>query len=132
MTERVIDASAIALALTHKGEVADQLRTRLRHTQCHAPHMVDAELGNVLRKQERAGTITPHQARTALHATRGLVHYRYPHLDQLADMAWSWRHNLSFYDALYVALATRLNLPLLTSDQRIANAPHLTCDIDLV
>ncbi len=50
----------------------------------------------------------------------------------LAERAWTLRHNLSFYDALYVALADRLDVPLLTGDARLARAPGLPCEIELV
>lgn len=105
MTERVIDASALAFALTGKTDSAAELRRRLRDTQCHAPHLLDAELGNVLRKLTQASVITPDQALTALHAARGVIHYRYPHAGALAELAWGWRDTLTFYDGLYVALA---------------------------
>jgi hypothetical protein len=44
--------------------------------------------------------------------------------------AWTWRHNLTFYDALYVAVF--LDLPLLTADVRLSGAPGLPCTIGLV
>lgn len=63
---------------------------------------------------------------------RVLVDRRYPHTGALGDLAWSYRHNLLFYDALYVALATRLRVPLLTCDVKLRNAPGLTCAVELV
>jgi predicted nucleic acid-binding protein len=49
-----------------------------------------------------------------------------------ADLAWTWRDDLSCYDALYVALATRLDLPLMTGDRRLSKAPGLHCAIQLI
>lgn len=132
MSERVIDASALAHALIGKSASAADLRGELRTVVCHAPHLVDAELGNVLRKRSRAGEITPTQARTALNVARDVIDYRYPHYGAIADLAWTWRDNLSFYDALYVALATRLDMPLMTGDRRLSNAPGLHCAIQLI
>jgi len=132
MRERVIDASVLALALIGKTSAAAELRAVLRTTDCHAPHLIDAELGNVLRKRTRAGEVTPTQARTALRAAREVIDYRYPHFGTLAELAWTWRDNLSFYDALYVALATRLEVPLITGDRRLSNAPGLPCPIELI
>ncbi len=94
--------------------------------------VIDAELGSVLRKRTRAGEITETQARTALRAARAVIDYRYPHTGPLADLAWSWRDNLSFYDALYVALAIRLDVPLVTGDERLSKAPGLPCLIELI
>lgn len=40
----------------------------------------------------------------------------------LLSRAWELRHNVSFYDSLYVALAELLEAPLLTLDRRLARA----------
>lgn len=132
MSERVIDASVLTHALIGKSPSAAELRAALRTVVCHAPHLVDAELGNVLRKRTRAGEITQTQAHTALSVARDVIDYRYPHYGAIADLAWTWRDNLSFYDALYVALATRLDLPLMTGDRRLSKAPGLRCAITLI
>jgi len=132
VSERVVDASALAYALIGQGSAAAELRTVLRASTCHAPHLIDAELGNVLRKRTRAGEVTPTQAHTALRAAREVIDYRYPHVGALADLAWAWRDNLSFYDALYVSLATRLDVPLITGDRRLSRAPGLDCAIELI
>lgn len=128
----VLDASALVLALVGKGERADSLRRRLPTMRRHAPHLIDAETGNVLRRHELRGDITEPEARSALAAGRVLIQHRYPHVGPLADLAWTWRANLSFYDALYVALAARLGVPLLTADARLTRAPDLGCEAVLV
>ena len=132
MTERVIDASVLTFALAGKTSEARSLRARLNGTDCHAPHLIDAELGNVLRRRVRIGDITPFQAQTALHAARDVIDVRYPHAGALADLAWGWRDNLTFYDALYVALAVRLDIPLVTGDARLSQAPGLPCAVELI
>jgi predicted nucleic acid-binding protein len=50
--------------------------------------------------------------------------YRYP-LTPLVEAASAYRYNLVIADALYVVLAQRLDVPLVTGDQRLANKP--TC-----
>ena len=50
----------------------------------------------------------------------------------LNERIWALRHNLSAYDASYVALAEALNCPLLTADVRLAGAPGPSCPITLV
>ena len=132
MNERVIDASVLTYALIGTTSQANSLCAFLRGTDCHAPHLIDAELGNVLRRQIRAGDVTPTQAHTALRAARDVIDFRYPRVGALADLAWTWRDNLSFYDALYVALAVRLDVPLVTADHRLARAPALPCSIELI
>ena len=124
----VVDASATAQALMPGGA---QLLTRLGTMRCHAPHLVDAELGSVLRRAVAVGAIQPTTAEAALYAVDSLVQYRYPHA-VVAAAAWRFRRNLSYYDSLYVALAARLGYPLLTTDARLARAPGLPCEVELI
>ena len=53
-------------------------------------------------------------------------------LRPLLILSWSLRHNLALRDALYVALARRLEAPLVTADARLAQAPHLGVEVILV
>ncbi len=128
----MLDASAMVLALSGKTETASALRARLAGVRKHAPHLIDAEVGNVLRRHEREARLSPEEALLALRAARAVLDHRYPHVGPLAELAWTWRHNLSFYDALYVALAVLLDLPLITGDVRLSRAPDLRCTIELV
>lgn len=128
----VIDASALVLALIGKTEAADGLRQRMRTRGRHAPHLIDAEVGNVLRRHEQRGRISTEEAQSALEAGRVLIEHRYPHAGPLAELAWTWRANLSFYDALYVGLAVRLGVPLITADSRLNRAPHLAYQVHVV
>jgi len=50
----------------------------------------------------------------------------------LTAPAWLLRHNLSGYDAVYVALARRLACPLFTSDAALAAAPGLDITVTVV
>ncbi len=132
MSDCVLDASALVMALTARTSDADTLRARLAAMRTHAPHLVDAEIGNVLRRHEQAGRISRDEAHTALWATLALVEHRYPHTGALAEGAWALRSNVSFYDALYVALAAHLSVPLVTADTRLSRAPALPCRVELV
>lgn len=128
----MFDASALILVLVGKTDTADALRRQLDRTRRHAPHLIDAEVGNVLRRHERSGLISTEEARSALDAGRVLIEHRYPHVGPLAEIAWGLRANVSFYDALYVALAVQLGVPLVTADIRLTRVPNLGCDIELV
>lgn len=132
MNDYVLDASALVLALNGKDDAADALRGRLSNMRLHAPHLIDAEVGNVLRRHERAAIISSEEARTALNAARLLIDHRYPHAGPLAELAWTLRANLSFYNALYIALAVRLGVPLVTGDARLSKAPGVACAVELV
>jgi predicted nucleic acid-binding protein len=132
MDDLVTDASTWVCALTGTTTIAADLRTRLVSSRCHAPHVVDAEVGHVLRRRERCGALEPDTALTALRLLRTAVDERYPHAGPIAELAWTQRKNLSYYDALYVALSSALRIPLLTLDARLANAPNLPCEVELL
>ena len=131
-TDCVVDASALVIALVGRSGEADALRAQLPSLRLHAPHLIDAEVGNVLRRHELAGLISTPEADAARIGGRWLVAHRYPHIGALADGAWELRQNLTFYDALYVALASSLGIPFITADTRLAHAPGLPCEIELV
>ncbi|MGH9300519.1 MAG: type II toxin-antitoxin system VapC family toxin [Acidimicrobiales bacterium] len=132
MSDCVLDASALVLALGGKTDSASALRERLTGIGKHAPHLIDAEVGNVLRRHEREGRLSPHEALVGLQAARALVDYRYAHVGPLAELAWTWRHNLSFYDALYVSLAVLLDVTLVTGDVRLSRVPGLSLTIEVI
>jgi predicted nucleic acid-binding protein len=132
LTEYVVDASALVLAVVGKTESASILRARMLGMVRHAPHLIDAEVGNVLRRHEHAGLVSGREADTALRVSGLLIDHRYPHVGALGQRAWALRHNMSYYDALYVALASYLHLPLLTGDARLSRAPGLPCRTEVV
>lgn len=131
MTEVVLDASVAVTALAGGSAEARALRSRLDGTVCHAPHLVDAEVGSVLRRRTASGDLTRSLAEAALRGVSALIDERYPH-GPLSAAAWGLRNNVSYYDALYVALAARLGVPLLTADARLARAPGLPCDVEVI
>jgi len=88
----------------------------------HAPHLIDVEVAQVLRRYVRDKTITAQRGLEALEDLRDLPLSRYPH-DFLIPRIWELRATLTAYDAVYVALAELLGAPLLTCDSKIASAP---------
>jgi predicted nucleic acid-binding protein len=127
----VLDASAAVTALVEVSPIAARLRRRLADVLTQAPHLIDAEVGSVLRRRAAAGLIDAGVATAALRGVGLLVAERYPH-GPLATAAWELRHDLSYYDALYAALAARLGVPLLTADTRLARSPGLPCEVELI
>jgi predicted nucleic acid-binding protein len=125
----VLDASALVSYLAD-GEHAAGVRVELLKAGrgLWAPHLVDAEVGHVLRRAVLAGELTPGAARAALDDLADLPLRRAPHR-RLLPRAWALRENLSFYDALYVALAERLQAPLMTLDGRLAGAPGVRAEV---
>jgi predicted nucleic acid-binding protein len=45
---------------------------------------------------------------------------------------WSLRHNITAYDAAYVALAESLDVPLLTRDRRLAKSSGHAARIEYI
>lgn len=132
VSEFVVDAAAVVNALGRKDAIGIALRTRITQATCHAPHLIDAEVGHVLRRGARAGDITEETALTGLRALPAMIDHRYPHGGRFAELAWDLRHTITFYDGLYVALATVLDVPLLTGDVKLSKAPGLTCQVELI
>lgn len=120
----VIDASVVVTALV-RGEYADWAEERLSTAgsgrSLYAPHLLDAEVGHALRRRVAARKLRDDRASAALSELAVLPLRRVVHTG-LLDRAWQLRHNLSFYDGIYVALAELLDAPLMTLDRRLARA----------
>jgi predicted nucleic acid-binding protein len=128
----VVDASAlleVLLQMPAAGAVEERLFGRLE--TLHAPHLIDVEIAQVVRRYAAAGEIDGERGRAALTDLADLRLLRYPH-DLLLPRIWNLRHNLSAYDAAYVALAEALNAPLVTRDRRLAAAAGHRARIELV
>lgn len=94
-----------------------------------APHLIDSEVTHVLRGLVRRGLLDEEEGSTALVGFMQLTLLRFS-ADWLRPRMWQLRHNLSAYDATYVALAEKTHATeLLTTDERLANAPGPTCRI---
>jgi predicted nucleic acid-binding protein len=97
----------------------------------HAPHLLDVEIAQVLRRYAVAGEIEAERGRAALADLADFRLSRYPH-HFLMPRVWELRDNLSAYDAVYVALAEALDAPLLTRDRRLAAAAGHHARVELV
>lgn len=128
----VVDSSAI-LELLLQSSAATRVENRIlaRGETLHAPHLLDLEVAQVLRRYAAAGEISPHRAQEALSDLTDLPISRYPH-DLFLVRIWQLRQNLTAYDAAYVALAEALSAPLLTSDARLASAPGHRARVELL
>lgn len=125
----VVDASAfVASLLDHS--VGTLSRNKLLHG-AHAPHLIDLEVTNVLRRLVRLERVVPESALGALEQLRRAPLRRYRHTPLLARV-WELRNQLSSYDACYVALAEALGVPLITADARLAAAGGVRCEIELI
>ena len=123
----VVDASATVSALLNAGPA----RRALADQQLHAPHLVDCEVANALRRGVAARRLEADAAWTALDRWRRLGVTRYP-VTGFLDRVWELRENISVYDASYVALAELLDCSLLTADARLGRVPGTRCPITVV
>jgi predicted nucleic acid-binding protein len=128
----VVDASAVLEMLLRTPAARAVERWLFDPAQTlHAPHLLDVEIAQVLRRYAASGEIDDERGRAALTDLADLPVHRYPH-DILLPRVWDLRNNLTAYDAVYVALAEALDAPLLTRDQRLAAAPGHHARIELV
>ena len=127
----VLDASVV-VELVLGTRAGAKVRERLLDPgiSLHAPELLDLEVLNVLRRYVQAGRIAADRAETAIRRLNELDLRRYRHGPMLPRI-WSWRANLSAYDATYVTLAEVLGGPLLTTDARLSRAPGLPIPVEL-
>ena len=128
----IVDASAVLEALL-RTPAAQAVERRLFHSRqtLHAPHLLDVEIAQVIRRYAAAGEIDQERGRVALADLADFPLRRYPH-GFLLPRVWELRNNLTAYDAVYVALAEALDAPLLTRDGRLAAASGHHARIELV
>jgi len=125
----VVDASAIINSFARIGPVASQAREMMRGRMLNAPHLIDLEVANALRRQVRVGLVDGPRAELHLRALSRMPVRRHAHQVLLARV-WRLRDNFSAYDASYVALAEVMRAPLLTADLRLAEAAEQYCEVE--
>jgi predicted nucleic acid-binding protein len=84
------------------------------------PHVIDLEVLNSLRKMQLSKRIDAKQAADAISVLKDLPLIRVD-ISTLTEDIWKLRDNFTAYDAAYVALAQKLEAPLMTHDERVAS-----------
>jgi predicted nucleic acid-binding protein len=127
----VVDASAILEVLLNT-PAAERVSARLldRRETLHAPHLLDLEVVQVLRRYEAAGDLSAERAALALEDLAAFPLRRYPH-DMLVGRIWELRKNVTAYDAAYLALAEALGATLVTRDVRLARMRRLSARVEV-
>jgi predicted nucleic acid-binding protein len=127
----VVDASVLSNALGDDGRDGTAARSRLVRDSLAAPDLVDVETVAVLRKRWMAGGLSKARFGDAVEDLEDLQLERYPTLG-LMRRAFELRSNVTAYDAAYVALAEGLGCVLVTADERLARAPGITCEVEIL
>jgi predicted nucleic acid-binding protein len=128
----VLDASAALDFLLNLAPRAAFVEQRIIEAaaQLAAPHLLDAEVAQVLRRYVMRGELSANEALSVLADLGDLPIVRYPH-GPFLERAFELRDNATIYDALYLALAESLGAPLLTSDKALAAIPGLQTQVVL-
>lgn len=128
----VVDASAILEVLLNTpagARVAERLF--MPGETLHAPHLLDLEVAQVLRRYALARELDSDRGLEALEDLADLPLTRYPH-GLLLPRIWELRRNVTAYDASYVALAEALAAPLVTRDAALASVRTHHARIELL
>ena len=121
----VADASVIVEAWTSTSSVAEECRKILAQRLVHVPELLFSEVSHVLRKHERlTSEDMSHHIDSLISSPWSTSRYQ-----EYASVAWRFRHDVTMYDASYLALATILRLPLVTLDRKLASVANRYCEV---
>ena len=126
----VVDSSVVVAALIDHGPVGAWAEALLVSGPLVAPHLMPAEVANILRRSAMAGDVSVDIASLAHDDLRLLRLELFPY-SLCAWRVWELRSNVTAYDAWYVALAETLDAPMATLDIRLSRAAGVRCEIVL-
>lgn len=124
----VLDGSVLVAALVDSGDDGQWAESLLAADSLVGPELVLVEATNILRRLERAGLLSRLEATSAQRDILRLDIELFP-FSPFAERVWALRHNLTGYDAWYVAVAEFLGGRLATLDRRLGRADGPRCEI---
>lgn len=131
LASRVCDASVLVALLGGDQVYGPAARLELRTGIVAAPNLIDLEILQGLRGMWLGAKLSDSELHAASASLQRMPIVRYP-LRRLAPRILDLRHNLTVYDASYVALAEALGVELVTLDARMAGAPGLRCAVRVI
>jgi predicted nucleic acid-binding protein len=126
----VLDAS-VAVSIAVDDEMAAAARRAVAARRLVAPSIIDLEVASALARLERAKVIDSAEAASSLSRWLAMAVTRVE-LSGLVVAAFAKRFNVHIADGFYVALAESLGAPLITTDGRLARAPRLGVQVNLI
>ena len=125
---RMLYRKRVSLEDLEIGQIEKRIYSR--NESLHAPHLLDLEVTQVLRRLALQGVVPVHRVDEVVRDLLDLRITRYPHL-VLLPRIWRLRHNFSAYDAAYIVLAEKLGAALVTRDARLASASGHAAPVEL-
>lgn len=128
----VLDASVVVEMLLGT-EAGQRIAPRVLTTEesRHAPHLLDAEVAQAVRRYWLSGEIDEQRGREMLEDLAALPVDRHAHT-VLLPRIWELRNTVSAYDAVYLALSEVLQATLLTRDSGLAAAARSLSSVELL
>ncbi len=121
----VLDASVVVEGWVDDTDSGEPCREILQTSEIFVPGLIFPEVSHTLRRYERLGTPGIEE----LFGQLVRVRWDVVSFDEYAELVWPLRHDVSLYDAAYVALAMVLKAPLATVDRKLAVAAKPYCEV---
>lgn len=128
----VVDASAMTELLLQTA-LGSRVETRLFRDgdELHAPHLLDVEVLQALRRVVRKKDTEPARVEEAIQDLLLFGIVRHPH-DHLLGRAWQLRDAVSAYDAMYIALTEALDATMVTCDSPLGSVPGHSARVEVI
>jgi predicted nucleic acid-binding protein len=123
----IVDSSVLVAAFLADRDFGLWAARTVAGFELGAPSIAAFEGANIIRRHAAAGLVDARLA-AAAHRDLALLTVEYWPYHAVAARCWELRHNLTIYDAAFVAMAEATQSPLYTFDQRLAAASGPTCE----